>query len=425
VASAQSETLLIHAGTLLSAPPAPPAKEQTIVITDGKIERIENGYLSSVDTSARAGEIPRIIDLSDRFVLPGLFDGHVHLGFQSGGNPLLGFRQSDSEQALTAMIFARRTLAAGFTTVRDLASGPETMYAVRNAINTGRYMGPRILVSGPPITARGGHGDYPGLRDDVWSNIELRQSGVCWDEGSCRDAVRGLIRRGSDVIKLMATGGFSSGTGPGQQLTYEEMKAAINAAHMRDVRVTTHAYDTSAIRDAVRAGVDSVEHGLGLDREVARLMARQGTYFVPTLLGYQPLHIDPARLNQAVLAQSQSAFKTARKAGVRIAFGTDAGGAIAHGKNGHEFERMVALGMTPMEAITAATVTAAEMFGMLAESGTLEPGKRADVIAVSGNPLDDVIALTTVEFVMIGGKVAKQSGVMRPGEDWADPFAHP
>jgi imidazolonepropionase-like amidohydrolase len=204
-------------------------------------------------------------------VLPGLIDAHVHLSSLSSGNPLLAYRQSDSEQALTALIFARRTLAAGFTTVRDLASGHEVMYAVRNAIRAGRYIGPRILVAGLPITARGGHGDFPGSREDLWQDREARESGICWDEGSCRDAVRAQIKRGADVITLMASGGFSSGTGALQQLTAGEMRAVVEAAQMRGIRVTTHAYATSAIADAVRSGVNSVEHGIGLGDQIGRI----------------------------------------------------------------------------------------------------------------------------------------------------------
>ena len=279
---------VVHAGLLLAAPPQPPKSRQSLLIRGDRIVEIRDGFVDPATLQVAGQPAPRRVDLSDRFVLPGLLDGHVHLSFQSGASPTLAYRQSDSEQALTTLLFARRTLAAGFTTVRDLASGPEIVYAVRNALAAGRFIGPRILASGLPVTARGGHGDFPGSREDLWQDAGVRQSGVCWDEGSCRDAVRLQLKRGSNVIKLMASGGFSSGTGVLQQLTFEEMKAAVDAAHMRGVRVTTHAYAPAAIADAVRAGVDSVEHGIGLDDRTAIEMARRGTFLSPTLMVFEP-----------------------------------------------------------------------------------------------------------------------------------------
>jgi imidazolonepropionase-like amidohydrolase len=420
---------VIHAGTLLARPPEPPQTARTIIVRGDRVLRIAEGFVDPAAIPEAERAAVTVVDLKDRFVLPGLLDGHVHLGFQSGGSPLIGYTQSDSEMALTSMIFARRTLGAGFTTVRDLASGAETMFAVKNAINAGRYLGPRILVSGLPITATGGHGDFPGSREDLWRNPEERASGVCFDEGSCRNAVRTQIKKGADVIKLMATGGYSSGTGMAQQLTLEEMKAAVDAAHMRGLKVTTHAYAPTGIRDAVRAGVDSVEHGIGLDEETARAMAARGVFLVPTLIVFEPVTAAAAPTNRPApsgsLALSLQAFRRARAAGVRIAFGTDTGVGNPHGSNGWEFARLVAAGMTPMEAIASATTVGAEMLGLEKDAGAIAPGFLADMIALTADPLGDVAALRSPDFVMKGGRIAKRNGQMVPAEDWAAGSKHP
>lgn len=420
---------VIHAGTLLARPPEAPQTSRTIVVRGDRVLRVAEGFLDPSAIPETERTAVTLVDLKDCVVLPGLLDGHVHLGFQSGGSPLIGYTQSDSEMALTSMIFARRTLAAGFTTVRDLASGTETMFAVRNAINAGRYLGPRILVSGLPITAIGGHGDFPGSREDLWRHPEERMSGVCFDESSCRNAVRAQIKKGADVIKVMATGGYSSGTGMSQQLTYEEMKGAVDAAHMRGLKATTHAYAPAGIRDAVRAGVDSVEHGLGLDEETARAMAARGVYLVPTLMVFEPVATAASAVGRppasGSLALSLQAFRRARAAGVPIAFGTDAGVANPHGSNGWEFARLVAAGMSPMEAIASATTVAAAMFGLEKDVGSVAPGFLADLIAVRADPLADVGALRSPDFVMKGGRIAKRDGVMAPAEDWAAGSRHP
>jgi len=428
-AAQEPPTTLIHAGTLLAAPPAEPRRRQTIVLRGERIVEIRDGFVPADAFAGSGASAPTVIDLSTHHVMPGLIDAHVHLSFQSGGSPLLAYRQSDSEQALTALIFARRTLAAGFTTVRDLASGHEVMYAVRNAIRAGRYVGPRILVAGLPITARGGHGDFPGSREDLWQNREARESGVCWDEGSCRDAVRAQIKRGADVIKLMASGGFASGTGALQQLTAEEMRAAVDAAHMRGLRITTHAYATRAIADAVRAGVDSVEHGIGLDDATAQDMAKRGTYFVPTLMVYQPPRSD-ARSSMAASAgapeMSQRAMARAVRHGVPIAFGTDTGVGWPHGSNAREFQLLVTAGLTPAQALATATTAGAANLGLGDQIGRIAPGYVADIIAIKADPLANAAALEDVDFVMKSGRIAKQDGMMLPAERWdGDRFAHP
>lgn len=399
------EWKVIHAGTLLAVPGEQPVREASLIVRGERIQTVVAGYVQR-PPDAPSGARLEIIDLSERFVLPGLMDAHVHLSFESGtGSPLKAFTESDSEMALTAMTYAQRTLQAGFTTVRDLASGPEILYAVRNSARKGQYPAPRILVSGPPITAAGGHGDFPGLRDDVWENKNRRMSGVCYDAGTCRNAVRLQIKRGSDVIKLMATGGFSSGTGIAAQLTQEEMNAVVEAAHDRNVPVTAHAYALEGIKRAVLAGVDSVEHGIMLDDAVAEMMQSRGTALVPTLMVYRPVEgaVDAERARV-----SRAAFEAARRRGVTIAFGTDAGVRNRHGSNAHEFTLLVEYGMSPADAIRSATVTTAEMFGISSEAGTLEPGKLADVIAVDGDPLADIGVLEEVMFVMKSGRVVRR-----------------
>ncbi len=377
---------------------------------------------------ADAGQpVPQLIDLSTKVVLPGLIDSHIHLSYAAGPDLLAYLRQSDSEQALGAMILARRALMAGFTTVADCGSGAEIIYAARNAINAGRYLGPEILAAGLPISTRGGHGDAPGLREDLFQDAETRQSGVCWDEGSCRDAVRLQIKRGSDFIKLMASGGFASGTGRAQQMTLAEMQASVEAAHMRGVRITTHAYATHAISDAVLAGVDSVEHGIGLDEATAREMAKRGTYLVPTMMVYDPpvrtqgtALVNTAlieRMREESVQMSRRAVGFAIQHKVPLAFGSDATQAVV-GKGAYEFTLLVRAGLTPMQAIATATTGAAAHLRIADRAGSIAPGKRADLIAVSRNPLDDVAALQEVEFVMKGGRVARMGGRVEPAEKW-------
>ncbi|MEZ5459429.1 MAG: amidohydrolase family protein [Steroidobacteraceae bacterium] len=241
--------------------------------------------------------------------------------------------------------------------------------------------------------------------------------------------MRAQIKRGADVIKLMASGGFASGTGALQQLTAGEMRAAVDAAHMRGVRITTHAYAASAIADAVRAGVDSVEHGIGLDDATAQEMAKRGTYFVPTLMVYQPPQRD-ARASMAASAgapeMSQRAIQRAIRHGVPLAFGTDTGVGWPHGSNAREFQLLITAGLTPMQALATATTAGAANLGLDQEIGRVAPGFVADIIALRADPLADVAALGQVDFVMKSGRLAKQDGAMLPAERWdGDRYAHP
>jgi imidazolonepropionase-like amidohydrolase len=426
-AQASSKAIVIHAGTLLLEPPHAPLQRQTVLVVDDHIAEIRDGFVAP-SAMVKAGQpAPTFIDLSSKFVLPGLIDSHVHLSYAAGPDLLAYLRQSDSEQALGAMVLARRALMAGFTTVADCGSGPEIIYAIRNAINAGRYLGPEILAAGLPITSRGGHADTPGLREDLFQDAERRQSGVCWDEGSCRDAVRLQIKRSSDFIKIMASGGFSSGTGRLQQFTLEEMRAAVDATHMRGYRITTHAYATHAISDAVAAGVDSVEHGIGLDEPTAKEMAKRGVYLVPTMMVYDPekRHKNIALVNadavqkmrEEATLMSRRAVEIAIRNKVPLAFGTDVTQSSV-GQNAYEFSLLVRAGLTPLQAIASATTEGAKHLGIAERVGSIAPGKRADLIAVEGNPIVDVDVLRNVEFVMKAGRIAKIDGQVQPAEKW-------
>jgi imidazolonepropionase-like amidohydrolase len=405
---------LIHAGTLLAVPGEAPQTDVTLVVRNARVDRIETGFLSP-DAIGGDAQI-EVIDLRNRFVLPGLMDAHVHLRDQpsrGGGRRERGHRDEPTaaQLAVNAMIYARRNLAAGFTSVRDVGSNDQSVFAVRNAINAGRMIGPRILVSGSALAVTGGHGD--GIAIDATGNATARLAdGTCDGPVECRRAVRYMYKLGADLIKFTSTGGFGSNTGLEPQLFYDEIEAIIETAHLLGMKVTTHAYSAVAIKDAVRAGVDSIEHGFLLDDEAIKLMKRSGTFLVPTISASYPPPIfnipDPPSVR---LRNEYAAFERAYAAGVKIAFGTDAG-TFAHGTNAKEFELMVGYGMTEADAIRSATVMTAELFGIEADAGTLEPGKLADLIAVAGNPLADISALRTVDFVMKSGKVAKHDGEM-------------
>ncbi len=420
--------VLIHAGTLLAVPGARPQTRMTVVIRNDRIAAIESGYLTTVDGAA-AGSVPLIVDLSDRFVLPGLMDAHVHLWHEPSFSrhraergdrhpPWPGVPGTGAEGAVNAMIFARRNLAAGFTTLRDLGADDEAVFAVRNAINAGRMIGPRILLAGSSIAVTGGHGDSTPMAR-TGDEIERLANGTCDGPMECRKAVRYQYKLGADVIKFTSTGGFGSNTGLDPQLFPDEIQAIISTAHLLGLKTAAHAYSPIAIKDAVRAGVDSIEHGFLLDDEGIAMMKKAGIFLVPTLSASYPPPIfripDPPSVK---LRNEYRAFERAYAAGLKIAFGTDAG-TFAHGDNAKEFELMVGFGMTPVDAIRSATVMTAELFGISAEAGTLEPGKLADLVAVKGNPLESVAVLRNIDFVMKSGRIAKQDGRM------TEPFNYP
>jgi imidazolonepropionase-like amidohydrolase len=412
-AIADEHTTIVHAGTLLAVPGEPPHNNQSIIIKGTQIAGVEDGFVDLADVS---GEVT-VIDLSDKFVLPGLMDMHVHLLGELGPNSRMdALHITTSMQALKGAMHAKRTLDAGFTTVRDLGGKPEAIYALRDAINKGYVQGPRIFAAGSSIAATGGHGDVDGVKAELltlWT-----PETICDGPYDCRRAARYAVKYGADWIKITATGGVLSDTATGtdQQMTDDELREIMDTAHGLGVRVAAHAHGTDGINAALRAGVDTIDHGSFLDRESVRLFRQTGAFLVPTLL---PGAKVPAQMEGnpffteaikakalAASAASKANFGSAYEGGVKIAFGTDTG-VTKHGENAEEFGLMVAGGMTEMDAIRSATVVAAELLRQADTLGTIEPGKMADIIAVDSNPLDDITALEDVSVVIKEGKQVK------------------
>ena len=356
-----------------------------------------------------------VIDLGDATLLPGLIDCHVHMTMQLTGDwPNRWTRHTDADDAIEATVYARRTLEAGFTTVRNLGAGGFVDISLARAIDAGTVPGPRMYASGHAIGITGGHGDANGFRPGL---IMLApEQGVANGSEEVRTAVRFQVKYGAKVIKVMATGGvLSEGDEIGaQQMTDEELRTAVEEAHKLGRKVAAHAHGTVGIKAATRAGVDSIEHGSFLDDEAIALMKEHGTYLVPTLLaGYTVAKSAEAGTLPAFAREKAKAadnamhtsFRKAVEAGVKVAFGTDSGVSL-HGQNAHEFALMVKYGMTPINALFAATRDAAALVG-LADGGAIAPGKLADIVAVPGDPLADITAMERVSFVMKGGVVYK------------------
>ena len=406
--------ILVHAGRLLDKPGQTPRGASTIVIRGGKIEAIRDGHVSEAGA--------KVIDLRNQFVLPGLIDSHVHLDSDKAGQEglLEGLTSSDAYYAYEAAVNARKTLDAGFTTVRNLGGGGGVTLALRNAIDAGKIAGPRILDAGVGISTTSGHGDATlGLNPDLAEHVP--EDNLCDGPEACRRAVRAQVRRGVDLIKIMTTGGVNSriGAGLGKQMFDDEAKALIETAHLYNKKVAVHAHGADGINLALTYGADSIEHGTLLDEESIKLFLKSGAYYVPTLStvnGYlERIAKDPNAYPPAVREKIEwrikitgQALQKAYPRGVKIAFGTDAG-VSKHGRNADEFELMVKHGMPAAAAIKAATLNAADLLGIASEAGSLEPGKRADLIAVPGDPLADVTVLKQVPFVMKGGKVEKDA----------------
>jgi imidazolonepropionase-like amidohydrolase len=414
-APATGSFTLVQAGRLLDRPGQAPRGPSTVVIREGRVAEVRDGIVG-----ADAFPGAEVIDLSDRFVLPGLIDSHVHLGTSQAGQAglIAQFTESVPTRAYRAAENARVTLMAGFTTVRNLGDGEGVTLALRDAAARHALPSPRIVDAAESISTTTGHMDgRNGLNDELREHIP--HDNVCDDIGSCREAVRLQISRGADVIKIATTGGVNSriGAGLGAQMFEDEARALIETAHLYGKRVAVHAHGADGINLALRLGADSIEHGTIFDDETLRLFRSSGAYYVPTLStvnGYRArLAADPNAYSAEVLPKilwrieiTGQSLERAVPAGVRIAFGTDAGVSL-HGRNADEFELMVQHGMTPATAIQAATVNAADLLGLAEEVGTLEPGRRADIIAVDGDPLSDVTVLKDVDFVMRDGRVYK------------------
>jgi imidazolonepropionase-like amidohydrolase len=392
---------------------------------DGRSDRIVDNAMVVIEGSkireAGAGITPPpgaiVIELGDVTLLPGFIDAHTHMSGEASDNWLndfyQGLRRSVPEQTLLASTYARKTLVAGFTTVRNVGAEDDIDVGLRNAIRNGWIEGPRMLVSRYALGATGGHCDRTGFPPGTFAKDKGVAEGIIHGEVEAREAVRQQVKYGADVIKVCASGGvLSLGDDLGaSQLTDGELAAIVDEAHRLGRKVAAHAHPDAAARAAVRAGVDSIEHGSFLTEETLALMKAKGTYLVPTLLAGEwvigkadKLPPEIAAKARAAVAARSDAFRRALKSGVRIAFGTDA--AVApHDLSAREFGLMVGLGMSPAAALRT-TATAADLLGLGDRLGTLEKGKDADVVAVPGDPLKDIHVTERVVFVMHGGRIA-------------------
>lgn len=407
-ATALAEDLVIHAGRLFDGVSETPRKTVSILVHDDAIVGVETGFV----TPAGA----RVIDLSKATVLPGLIDSHVHLVMRRGGltTRLTG---STIDDALRATVGARLMLLGGFTSVRNVGAQGGADLALKRAIERGDVVGPRLWVSLEPLGPTGGHSDPQNGLDESWHNDDWGNSVIDGADSAIK-AVREHKRRGADLIKIMPSGGVGSiGDDPRHMLMTEaEIKATIDTAHTLGMKVAAHAHGKMAIDTAVRAGVDSIEHGSYADAETFKLMKANGTYLVPTVL-IARLVADMARTapGQANPGSAEKAaavapiiFKMlhdANAAGVKIAFGTDVTGLLPYDANAREFKVMVEAGVTPANAILSATRNAADLIGASDRIGSVQAGRMADIIAVAGDPLADITELERVRFVMKGGKV--------------------
>ena len=369
-------------------------------------------------TGAFFGENAKLIDLKSSFVMPGMMDMHVHMGFEIGANTEKDMvKLEDTERVLRSAVYAKRILHAGFTTVRDLGGKPEISFALRNSIAKGWVAGPRIIASGSGVAATGGHGDVDGMKMDLLKK-ETSET-VCDGVEDCRRAVRHAVKYGADVIKITATGGVLSetNTGTGQQMTDDEMKEIMDTAHNLGRKIAAHAHAAEGINAALRAGVDSIEHGSYADKTSIKLFKKTGAYLVPTLLAGNTVVkmaettdiLPPVIAKKAIRVggDMMAHFSVAYKKGVKIAFGTDSG-VSAHGINAEEAVLMHQAGMSEMDILKSATVNAADLADMSDSLGTLEVGKQADIIAMDASPLKDIKEVLSVDFVMKGGTVHKQ-----------------
>lgn len=402
----------IHAGRLIDVKAKKVLTEQTILVEGDKIISVSSGYSSPAEGD-------QIVDLKNSTVMPGLMDMHVHIESQTSPTRYVdGFRDNEADVAFKALPYAQITLMSGFTTVRDMG-GSGVNIALRNAINNGLVVGPRIYTAGKSIAPTGGHADPTnGVKRELMGDPGPDQ-GVINGPYDARKAVRQAVKYGSDVIKVTATGGVLSVArdGSGPQFQQDELEAVVETARDFGIHVAAHAHGDEGMKRAVKAGIHSIEHGTLMTEETMDMMVKSGTWLVPTVTAgmsaaeyakipgyYPPVVRDKA---MQIGAQIQQTFAKAYKKGVKIAFGTDAG-VFPHGENYREFVYMTEVGMPNLEAIQSATLNAAILMGIEDKLGTLEAGKIADIIAVNGNPDQDILAMKEVIFVMKDGKVFKQ-----------------
>jgi imidazolonepropionase-like amidohydrolase len=407
-----AQNTIIYCGKLIDPASLQVRTEMSIIISGNTISDVQKGYVP-----AATGD--KVIDLKTRTVMPGLIDAHVHLEMETGANAQLKrFTLDDADVAFQSTVYAKTTLMSGFTTVRDLG-GTGVNISLRNAIRQGTVAGPRVYTAGKIISSTGGHGDPThGWRKGLVADDETTVT-VADGKDACIKAVRQMYKEGADLIKITASGGVLSlekdGTGP--QFSEEEMRAIVETAKDYGMRVAAHAHGAEAMKRAIRAGVTSIEHGTLMDDETISLFKQHNVWYVPTIIAGKsvsdsarahPNYFPPVIAGKALSIGPviQSTFAKAYKAGVKIAFGTDAG-VYAHGKNWLEFVYMTEAGMPPLEAIRCATLNAAELIGVNDKVGTIEKGKFADIVAVDGDPTQDIHVMGKVKFVMKDGVVYK------------------
>ena len=409
---AADSVTLIHAGELLAVPGESPVRNKTIIVEDDRIAAVRDGFVSADSVDGEA----TVIDLSDKFVLPGLMDMHVHLQGEMGpDNDRDALKMSDQLMQMRSIHYAMKTLEAGFTTVRDVGSSSQEMYALRDAINKGWIDGPRIIAAGG-VGITGGHADVSGVSPDL---MEIYTSAnVCDGPYDCRRAARNVIKYGADLVKITSTGGVMTDrkTGTGQQMEMDELREIVLAAARMGRKVASHAHEEDGIIAALEAGVASIEHGTYTGPRAILLFNETGAYLVPTLLAGKTVaaaaveadYMSDAVKEKAIRVGADMAgnFEKAHKAGVNVAYGTDSG-ISPHGTNAEEAVLMVEAGMSEMDVIVSATINAADLIDLSDSTGTIEAGKSADIIAVDRSPLESIEALLDVDFVMKSGEVYK------------------
>lgn len=412
MSAASAETTALHCGNLIDVEALATLSAQSVIVTDGKVEAVESGY------AARDGAAT--VDLKSSTCMPGLMDMHVHiLSEYSSKRQIERLTLHSTDQVITGVVYAEKTLNAGFTTIRELGSGRDSVIALRRAINKGIVPGPRIFAATKSIATTGGHADPTNsLRHDLMGDPGPID-GVINGPDEARKAVRQRYKDGADLIKITATGGVLSVAKSGQnaQFTTEELEAIIDTANDYGLHVAAHAHGSEGMMRAVKAGIHSIEHGTYMTPKIMKEMKKRGTWYVPTIIagkwvadkseidGFFPDLVRPKAA--AIGPLIQGTFAKAYASGVKIAFGTDTG-VSAHGDNAKEFGYMVEAGMPPLEAIQSATLKGAELLGMEDRLGTIAPGKIADIIAVPGDPVAYIGLMMKVNFVMKDGAVIKQ-----------------
>jgi imidazolonepropionase-like amidohydrolase len=411
-ARAPPAATVIHAGRLIDGVSDTVKTRQTVVVDAGKITVIEDGFRPPAPGD-------QVIDLQNGTLLPGFFDMHVHLSSEYNKNSEIDeYKLNEADVAIDSVVYANRTLLAGFTTVRDLGDEYLVTIALRNAIRAGKVPGPRIIAAGKAIATTGGHADPTNGWAHRFQYDPGPEEGVVNSVDDARKAVRQRYKDGSDTIKITATGGVLSiaKNGSNPQFTEDEIRAVVTTARDYGFNVAAHAHGAEGIKRAIRGGVDSIEHGTFMDDEAIRLMKERGTFYVPTISAgnwvferaqdpdFFPPIVRPKAL--AVGPQIQRTFTKAYKAGVKIMFGTDTG-VSAHGKNAHEFKLMVDAGMPPMEAIKAATSVPARFLGLDDQTGSIAVGKLGELVGVPGDRLADITTTVSVIFVMKDNRIYK------------------